>query len=159
MNAPRNSNPNLKGQLVAGLATVATVWLTIRSEVGNTVAAEMGKQQAAATATIIAHIDSLASAKAFDFDREQQLRAQLAMDTLMHRIGLIADHSTGTTTYSPRIVVQADTIAQQAMVDQLDGLGDDMHLVKKALAQLTAKVDAVTAPANERRKREQTWPR
>jgi len=141
MSTGRNNTPNWQHALAA-LATVATVWATIRTEVPAVVHTEVE----AAMKQERAHMDSLmhvAWTIAQDsLHKRIEHEAVAVRDTMMSTLNIIATRPSGRVVYSPNITVAADTSGTNEILHRLDAIEFNQDAILHHLQPRTDQVPA-----------------
>lgn len=130
MTAGRNNTPAWMPQLIAALATVASVWGLIRTEVPTIVHTEVQAVMAEERMYMAMTMDSAWNAAQDSLHVRIEQEASAVRDSLQATLDLVKNAPAGTVTYSPEITVLPDTSGNAAMLLKMDSV---LKMARKVL--------------------------
>ena len=152
MTEGRNNTPSWMPQLIAALATVASVWGLIRTEVPTMVHHEVQAVMVEERAYMAMKMDSAWNAAQDSLHVRIAQEASAVRDSLQRTLDLVQSGPAGTITYSPHITVEADTIGNRAILAKMDSI---LHITRKVLDR--PEPTRVTPPRKGSRKGSNGW--
>jgi hypothetical protein len=138
MSEGRNNSPSWVLHLVSAVATVVTVYATIREEVPKVVRNEVHAELASQTAVMAFRQDSMWNAISDQLIQRTEALAANSVDSMAKAVGImVMDRSR--IVYSPHINVQADTVMAQHLNAKLDTVLHQLRQVRGQVAQQSAR--------------------